>query len=249
MLALHPGVHIFDAPRTFYLDIGGLRVAFAGFPYSRKNVRSEFPRLVEELAPADSPADARLLCVHHCFEGAQVGVHNYTFRTGSDVVRANDVPGRFDVVLTGHVHRYQVLSHDLTGRVLDSPIIYSGSIERTAFAEREETKGFVIVNLYCDRATENVKVSWEFRELPTRTMVVRDLDLSGVGPSVLERRVRELLSRLPRDAVVQLRVRGKPRNETRVVMGAENMRKLAPPTMNLDLVFVDGERPTRRGRG
>ena len=92
-------------------------------------------------------AEYRVLCLHHCVEGATVGPANFTFTTASDVIRVRDVPGEFAVVLSGHIHRHQVITNDLRGRAIDTPILYPGSIERTSLAEIDETKGFMLLNI------------------------------------------------------------------------------------------------------
>ncbi len=58
------------------------------------------------------------------------------FRTAADVIRHKDMPEKIDAVLSGHIHRHQVLIRDLENRTLRTPVLYSGSIERTSFAER-----------------------------------------------------------------------------------------------------------------
>ena len=58
----------------------------------------------------------------------------------------------FLAVLSGHIHRFQVLTKDLWGRPIKIPILYPGSIERTSFAEKDEPKGYLKVELKKARA-------------------------------------------------------------------------------------------------
>jgi DNA repair exonuclease SbcCD nuclease subunit len=102
-----------------------------------------------------------------------------------------------------------VLKHDLRGRALDVPVIYPGSIERTSFAERDEEKGYFI------------------------------LELEG-----LENAVRRTIAQLPEDAVVQLRILGSVQQDARQVLGANYLRSLAPPTMNVEARLVSVSRET-----
>ena len=83
---------------------------------------------------------ARIMCMHHIVEGAKIGVFDYVFRRGSQVIRGRDVTENFDVILSGHIHRYQILNHDAGGAPFPSLVYYPGSIERTSFAERNEMK-------------------------------------------------------------------------------------------------------------
>ncbi len=245
MLALHPGIHIFDRPRTFVESFNGLKLALAGFPYWRDEVRQEFPRLLDATRSQGVHADVKLLCVHHCFEGATVGTHNYMFRNGRDVVRLADIPDRFTAVLTGHVHRYQVLKHDLQGRALDTPVIYPGSIERTSFAEMDEAKGFIILEVAGGTSSVGNLKKVEFHPLPARPMIVKELDVSDVSADTLDTVLRRTVDQLATDAVIQIRVRGNPCPGVRQLLTASSLRAMAPSTMNVEVVLVD-ER-ARRG--
>ncbi len=147
LLAAQERLHVLDRPSTVVVECRGVRVAFAGFPYAR-DVRRRFPALLDATGYRASSVDARVLCVHHCIEGATCGPPpGYTFRDGDDVIAASDLPGDVALVLSGHVHRQQVLRRDLRGRLLPAPVIYAGSVERTSFAEREEAKGFVLATI------------------------------------------------------------------------------------------------------
>ena len=129
-LAAHARIHIFDRPRAYQVTVRGRRVVLAGFPYERRDVRTGFATLVEKARWREAEADVCLLCVHHCLEGATVGPADYTFRGASDVIRGRDIPRGFAAVLSGHIHRYQVLTSDLSGRSLAAPVLYPGSVER-----------------------------------------------------------------------------------------------------------------------
>jgi DNA repair exonuclease SbcCD nuclease subunit len=239
MLALHEGIHIFDRPRSFVLESNGTTLAFAGFPYCREGVRSRFLELLEATRWRENQAEINLLCAHHCFEGATVGAHNFTFRHGQDVVRVHEVPEQFSAVITGHVHRAQVLQEDLQGRPLPSPIIYPGSIERTSFAEREEEKGYFLLNIRRGSHPTELTADWEFRRLPTRPMMVEEISVESLAGDELERGLIDLLHKIPSDAVVQIRARGKLRKDARPILSAAHLRGLAPSTMNVEIVMVD----------
>jgi len=241
-LLAHRNIHVFDAPRTFVVDVRGVRVALAGFPYERDDVRSKFPALVEQTGWRDHDADHRLLCVHHCVEGATVGPGDFTFTTASDVIRARDISSHFAAVLSGHIHRHQVLTTDLDGRSLAAPVLYPGSIERTSFAEMGEPKGFMMLRLGAERGL----VSWEFQELPARPMERHELDASRLNGSELERSILDIVGRAPRDAVVSIRVTGGLDDEHWRVMSSVYLRARVPATMNVDVIPANGfvRRPT-----
>jgi len=172
ILGLHPNIHIFSGPATFILRQKELSLGLAGFPFQRHNVRSEFPELLRKTGwvTKQNDVDALVLCLHQCVEGATVGFHNYTFRSGQDVIRTSDIPKKFLAVLTGHIHRFQILKNDLKGRRLSTPILYPGSTEKTSMAEREETKGFLILNITRAKPGDAPALKWGFHELPSHPL-------------------------------------------------------------------------------
>ena len=155
LLALHRNLHVVDRPRTVVLEAGGVKVALTGFPYAR-DVRARFGELLRAATAGAPEADVRLLCLHHCVEGATCGPGDYTFRDGPDVIPRAELPRDVAAVLCGHVHRHQVLVAPGL-----PPVIYAGSTERTSFAEARETKGVVLLWLSADGLERHA-----FRPLP-----------------------------------------------------------------------------------
>jgi DNA repair exonuclease SbcCD nuclease subunit len=236
--AQHPNIHLFDRPRTFRLDLRGVQVAIAGFPCERDGVRTSFGELVEQTRWKSSSADVRLLCMHQCVEGATVGPNDYMFTTASDVIRARDIPAGFTAVLSGHIHRHQVLTTDRSGRPLAAPVLYPGSIERTSSAEAAEPKGFMTVELDCAGASP--ETSWQFHPLPARPLVRRDVHVEGTpAEDALEATIRALIAQVPADAVLTIRIIGSLSEAGRRVLAAANLRRLAPASMNLELRLDD----------
>ena len=242
--AQHPGIHVFDRSRTFIAEVRGVRVAIAGFPSERDDVRSRFSDLVAGTRCSDVSADVRVLCVHQCVEGATVGPANYTFTTAADVIRARDIPPGFAAVLSGHIHRHQVLTRDLRRRPLPAPVLYPGSIERTSIAEADEEKGYMIVEL--TGSDDGVNVTWTFNRLPARPLVRHDLELDGLDAGNVESTLKAIVASAPVDAVISVRVSGVISESVSQVLSASFLRALTPSTMNLDLRLVDGyERVSR----
>jgi DNA repair exonuclease SbcCD nuclease subunit len=187
-------------------------------------------------------ADARLLCLHQTVEGAQVGTVNYTFRSGLDVVRGEDIPGGFAAVLAGHIHRNQVLTHDLGGRPMAAPVIYPGSVERTSFAERNEGKHYAIVEIEPTGDGVGRLAEASFVPLPARPMVDLVVEGGGLGAEALSRRIRTELASLDPDSVVRIEVTGPLPPPAAQVLRAENLRALAPSSMNITQKFVRTKR-------
>lgn len=241
LLASHPAVHILHDPRTVCLEIRGLRVALAGFPFDR-DVRERFVELLDATGWRATPADVRLLCLHQTVEGARVGPVGYTFRRGADVIRGRDLPAGFAAVLTGHIHRRQVLTSDLAGRPLAAPVLYPGSIERTSAAERDEPKGYMTLEIAPGDDGGRLD-AWTFHELPARPMIDVDLDPAGLDHRRLTARLKRLLAEIDPDAVVRVRLAGVPEGEAREALRAAVVRDLAPATMTLTVQWP------RRARG
>jgi DNA repair exonuclease SbcCD nuclease subunit len=226
--ASHPGVHVFDRPRTWTVDVKGTAVSVSGFPYQR-DVRHRFRAALDETEWSREPAQIRVLCMHQCAEGATVGPSDYTFRTAADVVRLRDVPSELAAVFSGHIHRHQVLTSDLSGRRLETPVLYPGSIERTSIAEIDETKGFMIVHIGASG------VRWEFRELPARPMVRKELHVEGMSAGALNAAVRAIIADAPPDAVLSIRLTGELTDAQWRAVSSTRIREIAPVTMNVDI--------------
>ncbi len=181
------------------------------------------------------PTSSALLCLHHCFEGASVGPSDYTFRGAEDVIRHRDVPPEFTAVLSGHIHRHQVLRSDLYGRTLRTPVLYPGSIERTSFAEKEEPKGVLHLTLGQGGAGAPTHLDWEFVKLPARPMVRIKIPKGSLDNEALDRFLRRSIRRLDPGSIVQLQIEGPVRSECLPLLRAESLRNLCPPEMNISL--------------
>lgn len=233
MLAAHSNLHVFDRPRTIELDLAGRHVALVGFPCQRKAIRDSFRDLVTATRWRAGESDLSLLCLHQSVEGAVVGSHNYVFRSGADVIRGRDLPPGFAAVLAGHIHRHQVLTHDLHHRKLASPVFYPGSVERTSAAERDETKGYLIIDFEPDRRTGGRVINWDFHELPARPMIDLEIGTSS-GDGAAEWLEAKLRSADP-DAVIRIRVTRPPHVAMREALRAASLRRLAFPTQTVEV--------------
>ncbi len=243
LLASHPEIHILSHPRTVRLELRGHAVAVAGFAFERDDVRGRFEALVPRTGWDAEPADVRLLAIHQTVEGAQVGPVGYTFRRGGDVVRGRDLPAGFAAVLAGHIHRRQVLTADLAGRLLAAPVLYPGSVERTSVAERHEPKGYMTLEIAPDAERGGVLESWTFHRMPARPMVDVDFDPAGLSGEKITARLRQRLADLDPDAVVRVRLTGVPDEAGREALRAAAVRALAPATMTLSVGWPRSRRP------
>ncbi len=223
--SVHPRIHLISEPRTLELSFGGVKVALAGFPYARK-VRAAFRGLVRATGLRRVRADVKLLVVHHCVEGS--AVHKHVFRTAPDVIAARDLPFEVAAVLSGHIHRHQVLP-------TKPPVVYAGSVERTSIAEQEETKGYLELRFEPGPGGGRL-AGYRFRPLPARPM--RSGTLHARTAAELLAQAERLIDEAPGDAVLRLRIDA-PESVLETLTAAR-LRAIAPYTMNVDA------RPLRR---
>jgi exonuclease SbcD len=244
ILSLHPNIHIFDHPRTFVFEKRGLRMALSGFPYFRENLRAQFPKILGETGWREyqNKCDGHILCVHHCFEGATVGPVDYMFKYNEDVIRHQDIPKEFTAFLAGHIHRYQILTKDLNGRPLPTPVYYPGSIERTSFAEKDEKKGYFLFELASDKNNGISIHSEQFIQLPARPMVKVNISPQGMDEKKLQAYINKALQSLSPQSVVKLDIQGFIPDGCLPVLRASSLRALAPKEMNISIRFVQLKR-------
>jgi exonuclease SbcD len=240
--ASHRNIHIFIRPKTFYLGIKGVTLALAGFPYERDNIRNRFPQILEQTGWRNKNVDASVLCIHHCVEGAalQMGPKMFVFRSNPDVIRAADFPPGFAAILSGHIHRFQVLTKDLQGHPLTAPVFYPGSMERTSFVEKDEPKGYLTLEI--ESAGNNpggLVARWQFHELPARPMKVLEIRADTMSAVELQSWIKGSLEQLPADSVAKLRVHGKIPSQTLKALSAESLRTLVPYNMNVNVSLPD----------
>lgn len=226
----HPDIHIFHQPATLKFKINEYQIGLSGFPFTR-SIRESFPSLLKATGHDQVATDISLLCMHQTVEGATVGPSNFVFRRGKDIIRGEDIPAIFDAVCSGHIHRGQILRRTLNGTRLRSPVIYPGSIERTSFAERKETKYYCILELYSGDSEPVVQVHW--KELETRPMIT--ILVNGGNADAIMEEVREGLKDLDPNSIVRVEIRDEDFDLLSGEPIAEKLRAIAPTTMNINL--------------
>jgi exonuclease SbcD len=97
----------------------------------------------------------------------------------------------FDYIALGHLHRHQRLGTS------SAPIVYSGSIERVDFGERNEPKGFCLVTIHDKKQTE-----YTFIETAARPFIQIDLELDG--PNQTQQLLKVLSERELKGAVIKI---------------------------------------------
>lgn len=227
----HPNIRVFDAATTLRFDLGGARVALAGFPSVRRRIRTDFRRLLAATGWEAVPADVRLLCLHQIVEGAAIGPNRYTFRTGHDVIRRRDLPPSFHAVLAGHIHRHQVLEVKRDAEC-PRPVIYPGSTERTSFAEAGETKGYCRLVFRPTSGNGWTLSRHDFIPLPTRPMVTVSVP-DRLPPDGVAGFLAGVAREAPPDAIVRFTSPEPISPALRRAFGARRLADSLPPTMNV----------------
>jgi DNA repair protein SbcD/Mre11 len=194
----HPNIYIFHYPKTFVVERKNAKIAITGFPCQRNNIRDQFKTILHK-ADKKEPADIKLLCMHQTVENSKI--ETYTFRSGKDIIPLKNIPGNFHAILSGHIHRKQILSKE--SGVQKIPIIYPGSIERTSFMEKNEDKGFF--EIVFTHKNEKWEIDYlKFHILPTRPM--EDLLIEqNINIEVLKSYLFAKLSKYDKNAIIRLK--------------------------------------------
>ncbi len=235
ILLLHPNIHIFDKPRTYYLAFDGIKTAISGFPFVRYNIRQSFQANVDLTGWQNNPADLKILCLHQAIEGARVGPVNYTFRTGRDVIRMEDIPNRFSCILSGHIHRRQVLGNECRKYKSRPLVIYPGSIERTSFAEKDEQKGFYLLEFYPGQNNGRHFINLDFNTLPTRPMIELKLGACHLERDKLISQIQSMIAGLDPNSIVKFKCPDNIDKRLLSMLSAPFFREIAPATMTISL--------------
>ncbi len=241
LLAIHPRIHIFDRPRTVLIDTGGIHAAFGGFPNVRDDIRGRFPALYRETSLSTTCADFRFLCIHQTVDRAVVGPGRFRFLNRPDVIDERTIPHEVDAVLSGHIHPHQVLLPDNSRGGLRVPVIYSGSTERTSFAEENETKGFIEIESCGSGSHRDRSFHWHFQALDTRPMRTIRIDCSGrhVGADRILDIMKQCLTQLHPDTVVRICL-DRIQSEALTAITAARIRSLGFDSMNITLAVHPG---------
>jgi exonuclease SbcD len=102
----------------------------------------------------------------------------------------------FDYVALGHIHRFQDLN-----KGEQPPVVYSGSIERIDFGEKNEDKGVCIVDIAKgDTQVKHVVV-------PTRPFVEIEVDVTEAGEEPTQPLLEAIRKQSVKDAVVKMAYR------------------------------------------
>jgi DNA repair exonuclease SbcCD nuclease subunit len=230
----HPLIYIFDKPKIYSILMHGTELNIGGFPFIRGDINSSFLSVLEFMSWRTYTTGIKILVMNKAIEGATVGLQNFTFRKGKDVISISLLPDDTDVVLCGHIHRQQVLKKQLDKRDGTLPVIFCGSTERTSFAEKNETKGFYHLTFSPDSQCKWQLTNYRFIELSSRPMI--DITIqSGLEAQhfghFLETKIRDI----DQNSIIRFKS-AKPLNgELLELLRTDNLAKFLPGSMNFSL--------------
>jgi len=229
----HENIHVINELKSFYFNIKNTLVQISGFPCIRKNIRGEFKSILPKIDyKYMNSSHIHLLCMHQAVEGAKVGVQNYIFRSNHDTIRAEEIPDNFAAVLSGHIHRYQVLTHDLDGKIMKSQVYYPGSIERTSFAERNESKGYLIVDFDSNKKGGKIE-NYKFVELPTRPMKEIVFKVEKQSKIDILNEIINKVSEIDNNSIVRLEIVNSGNSNYFELPKIDEIRKILPASINI----------------
>lgn len=224
LLFSHPNLHIFDTPRSIRFRLRGLDVCVTGAPCIRRGAAEAFAPM---LAAADWPnarGDVNLLVAHQTFESAVCGPATFRFRSGPDVIERDATTGGFDYVAAGHIHRWQTL------RVPEGPpIVYAGSTDRVSFAEIDEPKGCVLIEV-CERGVRHT-----FLEHRVRPMALIPLDVSGLTRYQIRDSILAQVESAAPEAQVMIRLSGAATRDAMAGLRLTELTRAARPDLLIRL--------------
>lgn len=217
-------IHLISRPQVIRIETSVGPVQVAGMPYLRRStvlsgaeaknktiqeitdlMVEEYGRHIQGLVESLDPGIPSVLMGHFWIKNSKVSSQGGYLNVVEPEVLVSAVANpAFDYVAMGHIHKLQ----DLNKRG-NPPVVYCGSIDRIDFSERNEDKGFVLVDLAKGAAT------YEFVSIPARRFVAIDVDadaedptakiLDAVGKSDIEDAVVKVLYHIPQEKLALVR--------------------------------------------
>lgn len=174
-----PNVYVFREPGCVDLSIKGKDLSVLGVPYNTAQPMNEL--FSEQQWPQTLSRHRKgfknILLSHGSIEGFAEGAETMISTRLEGRIPLERIPPDFDYIAMGHIHRSQVLYHSQNPSL---PIVYPGSLERVDFRERNEEKGFYLLDMTGDEP------SLAFEPVQARKMIeLSPVDCTGKdGPQI-----------------------------------------------------------------
>lgn len=243
-------VHVGDRPNIHRINTAHGPVQVAALPWLTRSrflakeetqglspeeidrlIRDRLEQLVYKLVERINPDEPAILAAHLTVEGAEWGAER-SVMLGSDLTIPKSVLAQevFDYIALGHIHKHQVVSH----RPL---MVYAGSIERIDFGERNDPKGFVVVDIERGKPP-----AWQFVETPTRRLYEITLDVRA-EPDPMHAIHSALETHDTADAIVKVVIHCTP--EQASLLTEREIRTWLSDAAHIAALRFETERPNR----
>jgi len=221
-------VYVSNRPDIYHIPTNSGTIQIASLPWLRRSAllskedtkNLDFDQINQRLQqvltniiaaniPKLDPKLPSILAAHVWVSSAQVGSErSMTIGQEHMLLLSNVANPAFDYIALGHIHKHQVLSHN-------PPVVYPGSLERLDFSEKEDNKGFYMVEIEPDKETGKRRVSFDFHQVTGRRFLTINI---GIEPpdtdptSTVLRAIAEQEDTV-RDAIVRLNISLPPETE------------------------------------
>ena len=183
----HGNIHVLSTDNPHItLELSGKTVGIHGFQYlrGREAAEAELKKTTAELAAMKGRPETNILVVHQAVEG-YLSPYEISLRA------FKEASGKYDLILTGHVHKYQRIKE------AGCPAYYMGATERTSFNEAENATGFLV---FKDYDFEN-PVYVESAAVPMRRIKE---DIGKKTPAEINEHVKRLIEENPSIRCLQI---------------------------------------------
>ena len=152
----------FSAPHVpSYRYMPGADVYLVVLPYLHNKTPQEVKEALGKVIAQLDPGIKAYLFMHYGYVESAVGAKNLVM-PGDKLSAGELFPERFELIVAGHVHKQQVMYINAGGRRI--AVIHPGSLDYVDFGERNDNKGYVIIDLKTGK--------WDLRQVtPKRTWV------------------------------------------------------------------------------
>lgn len=177
----------------------------------RELIEHKYEQIIAEKAAEADPALPLVLAGHFSVLNAELSGSERTSLIAHEPKFSLSAltPAPIDYVALGHIHRRQDLANPtLVGEayapLLDTPVVYSSSIERISFKEEHDEKGFVLVDI--DPARPRPRARYRAVDTPARRFVT--VTAEAIGAKDPTEAVLAALAKADlTDAIVRVRYR------------------------------------------
>jgi exonuclease SbcD len=201
-------------PLSLYLDIPSVYIGLTPFqkeigPYTIAGV--PFISNPATYIPPPQPGRENILMLHCVVEGAVWGSERF-MEYVEETVKPGLLPP-YEYIALGHIHKHQKIRN----------MVYSGSLERYDFNEKDEKKGFVIYD-----------GDPEFVVIPSRDMVDITYECTGKNAFQITEESANLLINI-QDKIIRLTLKGKIDPVARKDVNFPSIREKAKEALHFSL--------------